>query len=233
MYQDIEYNNIRGSTLKIFARERPPIPAARKRREEIIIPGRDGSLYTTNGDYEPTEITVQFNYIGPPEEWAARWRAAKKWLSAENSILKFSDDGGIFYKISHVELGENERPTEKIGIFEATFITRDGLSYLVEGQKEYEARDVLTNFYEAAHPIYRIIGEGRCALTVNGNTMTANVGQNLTIDTDRMMAYRENGELQNTEVTGDFEKLYLREGENDISISSGFGLKVIPNWRCL
>ena len=69
MYQDIEYNNIRGSTLKIFARERPSIPAPRKRRKEITIPGRDGSLYTTEEDYEPTEIPVRFNYIGPPEEW--------------------------------------------------------------------------------------------------------------------------------------------------------------------
>lgn len=233
MFQDVEYNDIRGSTLKIFARERPSIPAAKKRREEITIPGRDGSLYRTNGDYEPTEIPVRFNYIGPPDEWAARWRAAKKWLSAENTILKFSDDGGFFYKIAHVELGENERPTEKIGIFEATFVTRDGLSYLVEGQEEYDVKDILLNLYEIAHPTYLITGEGRCTLTVNGNVMTANVGQNLTIDTDRMLAYRGNGTLQNTEVTGDFEKLYLQEGENDISISSGFGLKVIPNWRCL
>ena len=233
MFQDIEYNNIRGSILKIFARERPSIPAPRKRRKEITIPGRDGSLYTTDEDYEPTEIPVRFNYIGPPEEWAARWRAAKKWLSAENSVLKFSDDGGFFYKIAHVELGENERPTEKIGIFEATFITRDGLSYLAEGQEEYDVEDVLLNLYEVTHPTYLITGEGRCTLTVNGNVMTANVGQNLTIDTDRMLAYRGNGTLQNTEVTGDFKKLYLQEGKNSISISSGFGLKVIPNWRCL
>lgn len=232
MLQDIEYNNIRGSTLKIFARERPSMPAARKRRREITIPGRDGSLYTTDGDYEPKEIPVQFNYIGPPEEWAARWRAAQKWLSAENSTLKFSDDSGFFYKVAYVELEENERPTEKIGIFEATFITRDGLSYLVEGQEKYDAKDVLLNFYEVAHPTYLITGEGECTLTVNGNAMTANVGQNLTIDTDRLLAYRENGTLQNTEVTGDFRKLYLQEGENNISISSGFGLKVIPNWRC-
>lgn len=232
MYQDIEYNNIRGSTLKIFARERPSIPAPRKRRKEITIPGRDGSLYTTEEDYEPTEIPVRFNYIGPPEEWGARWRAAKKWLSVGNSALKFSDDGGFFYKVAHVELEENERPTEKIGIFQATFITRDGLSYLVDGIEKYDVKDVILNPYIASHPIYLITGEGKCTLTVNGNTVTANVGQNLIIDTDRILAYRENGTLQNTEVTGDFKKLYLQEGENDISISSGFDLKVIPNWRC-
>ena len=71
-----------------------------------------------------------------------------------------------------------------------------------------------------------------CTLEVNGNRMTANVGQNLTIDTDRMVAYRQDGTLQNTAVTGKYEDLYLTEGEIDIGISTGFDLKIIPNWRC-
>ena len=74
--------------------------------------------------------------------------------------------------------------------------------------------------------------EGMCTLTVNGNTMTANVGQNLTIDTDRMIAYRSDGTLNNTQVTGNYEDMYLLNGENEISFSGG-ELKVIPNWRCL
>ena len=60
--------------------------------------------------------------------------------------------------------------------------------------------------------------------------MTATVGQNLTIDTEKMLAYREDGELQNTGVTGDYGDLYLLHGENEISISEGFSLSVIPNW---
>lgn len=58
-----------------------------------------------------------------------------------------------------------------------------------------------------------------CTLTVNGNTMTANVGQNLTIDTDRMIAYRSDGTLNNTQVTGNYEDMYLLNGENEISFS--------------
>ena len=69
-----------------------------------------------------------------------------------------------------------------------------------------------------------------CTLMVNGNEMTANVGQNLTIDTDLMMAYRQDGTLQNTAVTGDYEDLYLVPGDNVINITSGFDLKIIPNW---
>ena len=68
MYQDIEYDGIKGSSLKIYARERPSIPAARVRREQIIIPGRDGAVYESDGTFEPTEIEVQFNYIGKERE---------------------------------------------------------------------------------------------------------------------------------------------------------------------
>ncbi len=62
--------------------------------------------------------------------------------------------------------------------------------------------------------------------------MTANVGQNLTIDTDRMVAYRED-EPGDTAVTGDYEDLYIPQGDVEILVSAGFDLQVTPNWRCL
>ena len=70
-----------------------------------------------------------------------------------------------------------------------------------------------------------------CTLTENEKSMTANIGQNITINTDVMLAYREDGTLQNTSVTGDYENLYLAEGDNTISVTDGFKLTVIPNWR--
>ena len=48
-----------------------------------------------------------------------------------------------------------------------------------------------------------------------------------------MIAYRTDGTMQNTSLTGDYEDLYLIEGENKVSITSGFVLKIIPNWRYL
>lgn len=123
MYQDVEYGGIKGSSIKIYARERPAIPAARKRREEITIPGRDGALYKSDGSYEPTEIEVQFNYIGMEEDWAKRWREAQRWLGKENARLRLSDDDGYFFWISYVDLSENERTSRRIGNFTATFVT--------------------------------------------------------------------------------------------------------------
>ena len=232
MYQDVEYGGIRGSSLKIYARERPSIPAARVRREGIVIPGRDGMVYQSDGTFEPTDIPVRFNYIGKETQWSERWRAAQRWLAKENAKLRFSDDDGYFFWIDHVELDENERTTGRIGNFTATFTTRDGLYYLNSGLREHSKEEIQWNPYETSHPLYKITGEGVCTLEVNGNRMTANVGQNLTIDTDRMVAYRQDGTLQNTAITGKYEDLYLTEGEIDIGISTGFDLKIIPNWRC-
>lgn len=232
MYQDIEYGGIRGSSMKIYARERPTIPATRVRREQIVIPGRDGAAYQSDGTFEPTEITVPFNYIGEESEWAERWRMAQRWLAKEKVKLRFSDDDGYFFWIDHVELDANERTTRRIGNFTATFVTRDGLYYLNSGLREHSAKEIQWNPYETSHPVYKITGEGTCALEVNGKRMTANIGENLTIDTDRMVAYRQDGTLRNTDVTGKYEDLYLKDGENSIRISTGFDLKIIPNWRC-
>lgn len=125
-----------------------------------------------------------------------------------------------------------QQNNKRIGNFTANFKTLDGLQYLVDGTREYDIKDVLWNQYLTCHPTYKITAEGMCTLTVNGNTMTANVGQNLTIDTDRMIAYRSDGTLNNTQVKGNYEDMYLLNGENEISFSGG-ELKVIPNWRCL
>lgn len=232
MYQDVEYGGIKGSSIKIYARERPAIPAARKRREEITIPGRDGALYKSDGSYEPTEIEVQFNYIGMEEDWAKRWREAQRWLGKENARLRLSDDDGYFFWISYVDLSENERTSRRIGNFTATFVTRDGLYYLDSGLREYGKQEIRWNPYEASHPVYKVYGEGMCTIEVNGKQMKANVGQNLTIDTERMLAYREDGTLRNTDVTGEYENLYLPEGEIRIEVSYGFDIRITPNWRC-
>ena len=232
MYQDVEYGGIKGSSIKIYARERPAIPAAKKRREEIVIPGRDGVLYKSDGSYEPTEITIPFNYIGREEDWAKRWREAQRWLGKENARLRLSDDDGYFLWISHVDLSENERTSRRIGNFTATFVTRDGLYYLDSGLREYGKQEIRWNPYEASHPVYKVYGEGMCTIEVNGKQMKANVGQNLTIDTERMLAYREDGALRNTDVTGEYENLYLPEGEIRIEVSYGFDIRITPNWRC-
>lgn len=230
---DVQFNDVWGSELQIYAVRCPAIPAPSERITEHEIPGRDGKIYVKSGTYEPTEITIEFNYIGKAEEWGKRWREAKKWLSAHDTNLKITDDDQFYYKISRVKLATNERVSSKIGKFSAVFITKDGLMYHENGKKKKKLSEIENNPGITSKPSFYITGEGECALNVNGKKVTINVENNIVIDTERMLAYQENGTLKNVSLSGNYEDLYLQPGENIISITDGFECCVTPNWRCL
>lgn len=231
MRYSIVFNGGRCEDYGIHPVTRPDIPVTQRDIELLTIPGKSGILTKDNKRYGPIEIPVEFNFSTGQEEWNLAFRNAKRWLSGSGK-LEFSDDPDYFYKVFHTGISDSEREMRRIGRFKANF-TCDPFSYLKDGRREYDISEVLHNPYSIAHPVYRITGEGVCYLTVNNKSMRANVGQNLTIDTDRMIAFREDGTISNTAVSGDYEDLYLQEGDNQISITSGFDLKVIPNWRSI
>lgn len=231
MRYSVLFNGERCEDYGIFPVERPNIPAPSKDREEIVIPGSSGILTMDNKRYEPINISVEFNFLAKANEWNDMFRRAKRWLSGSGE-LEFSDDAEYFYKVSYVNVDSCERDKKRIGRFAAEFIC-DPFTYLKNGKREYDSSEVLYNPYYEAHPVYKIAGEGVCILSVNGQEMKANVGQNLTIDTDRMLTFRNDGVMNNTAVSGDYQDMYLQKGSNKIEISPGFSLKVIPNWRTL
>lgn len=226
---NISYKGVNCSGIGIIPVRRPSVPAPAIRVTETEIPGRDGVLVETDGCYEPITIPVEFNYLVPQDRWMDAYRKAKRWLTGTGWLV-LEDDQGHMYKVLYVKITDTERTSRRLGNFTAEF-TCDPYSYLVSGQREYPVDDVLYNPYMISHPVYKITGEGVCTVRVNGNAMTANVGQNITIDTERMIAYREDGTLRNTEVAGDYEELYLKEGDNTISVTDGFEVVVRPNWR--
>ena len=69
-----------------------------------------------------------------------------------------------------------------------------------------------------------------CSSYLNGKSMTANVGQNMTIDTRLMVSYRKDGAMMNTAVSGDYSDLWVVHGSNTISITEGFLLEIRPRW---
>ena len=204
-----------------------------KRITEITVPGRSGRLHIDEGTYEPIELIVQFNFCQKPNGWAEVMRKIRKWLLAEeNQKLIFSDDPFCYYKVSHVRLEDNaERKMKRLGYFEAVF-SCDPYTYGTNGDMEIGIPCTLYNDGEVAMPLYKIKGEGMCTIRVNNISVTANVGQELMIDVDRMMAYRGN-EMQNTAVSGDIGELKLVPGQNAIQITEGFEAVVVPRWRYL
>ena len=231
MRQDIEFNGTIASDLKLLIQEEISIPSPKPKYEEYEISGKDGDMIVSDGSYDDIQITVPFNYT-EYNEWGSIYRSAKRWLNAKGSQkLKLSRMDNYFYKVKKVEIGNEKRSVSHAGSFEAVF-TCDPYTYLESGLIELSA-GVLYNTNELSHPNYLITGNGSCTLTINGKAMKATVGQNLTIDTDRMIAYRVDGTMMNTSVTGDYEDMYLQPGENTVTITDGFELKIIPNWRCL
>lgn len=184
---DVEYNGILASSLGIYAKNIPDIPAAVRKEKTVDIPGMDGTLILLEGGYESTEIKVDFNFIGDSDRWDERFGLAKKWLSKRGGLLRFGCDPEHYYKILKVEVDDGKRTTERVGNFTATFLTKDGLRYLESGLGEMPASDVVDNPYEIAYPIYKITGEGECTLVVNDGKMVANIGQ-----TEQSFAIRRN-----------------------------------------
>lgn len=199
----------------------------------INIPGRADPLTNRTGTYSNTIIKNKLEFVSREKaENCMHALQIESWLKKIKTV-KYSDLESYFFKVKKVKV-ETERKYGFYGVVNVEFEC-DPSIYLEDGKKEItmQGKPNLYNQYSPACPIYKITGEGMCTLTVNGKTMKANVGQNLTIDTENMLAYRQDGTLANTSVTGDYEDLYLKSGNNTISISPNFALKIIPNWRCL
>ena len=220
------------ANLGVFITKRPNIPAPIRKYQEYDIPGRNGKMYEMLDQYEDIEITVTFNYMVNKDLWHQKFREIKKKLN-DIKELTFSDDMSFFHIVKKVEIGTNERTSLRIGRFDVVF-TLDPYYYLLSGKEKIRITNgKIFNQYDIAPAVYYITGEGMCTLTVNGHECECNVGQNLTIDTFLKLAYRDDGTLMNAKINGNYEDMLLIEGENDISITSGFILEIKPNWRCL
>ena len=227
----MEFNGETSSEHGIYIARRPDMPAGRENVDYVTVAGRPDPLAVRSGEYEDVKITVECGFKTEKRQWNEKAWEVRRWLKGAGT-LTFSDCEDVFRKVKDVTIKEFERVIRRYGTFEAVF-TCDPFEYLKAGTREMEPEEAAQNPFDASRPLYLITGNGTCTLNVNGKSMRATVGQNLTIDTDRMLAYRTDGAIMNTAVTGEYEDLYLKPGRNEISITSGYGLKMIPNWRRL
>lgn len=229
----IIYNGQINSDLGVSIITRPSKPSPNMQYDEKEVPGREGKLYKEKG-YGDIEISVSFNFASKsPGMWDKDFRKIKKWLNSKtDNKLKFSDDLGYFYRVNKVVIDTPERALKRLGRFNVTF-TCEPYIYLESGQERISLPQLIYNDFEESQPTYFIKGEGFLNLTVNGTTIKANVGQNLIINTKLGLCYREDGILNNIALTGHYEDLYLKEGNNTFSFTQGFNIEIEPNWRCI
>lgn len=230
----VTYGGITDQSVGCHAKTRPSVPAPVRRVSASTVAGMDGSYYDTDEAFEDIAIQITFSFSNPNRnQWHTIYRAIKAWLlSGLNGDLAFSDDPGFHYRVKSVVINSTERIAFTIGEVSATFIC-EGYTYVDGGDIAIPLQANLQNDYSVSKPIYQITGTGQCTLTVNGKTMVATVNQNLTIDTERMLAIQDGSTWVNTMVTGDYQDLWLQPGMNSLSITSGFTVTLKPQWRCV
>lgn len=228
----IIYNDKANIDVNLHVRTRVPKPSPNREYEEIPVPGHE-KLYKDKG-YGDIDISIPFNFASKyQDEWDNDFRRIKKWLHSKgNNKLQFSDDIQYFYRVNKITIDTPERLLKKIGKFNVTF-TCEPYCYLSEGLNEIDIASTIDNAYELSKPTYLITGEGLLTMNVNGKKIKANVGQKLIIDTNLGLCFREGGSQSNVALSGKYKDLYLKEGENTFEWSSGFDIKIIPNWRCV
>lgn len=214
--------------LKIITR--PVKPSAELEYEEINIPGGE-TLYKEKY-YKDIEISISFNFLSSKDQWEYDYRHIKKWLNTKGEKLRFSDDLDVFYRVKKVKIDTPERILKRIGRFNVTF-TCSPYVYFLSGLEERALERYIINSYDKSKPIYIIRGEGNLNLNVNGSNVIVNVGQELTINTELGLCFREYGMKDNVALNGRYSDLELNEGRNYFSFSEGFEISIIPNWRCL
>lgn len=221
---DIQYNNTVGKDMGVILYDYPTITSSKKSFTSYAIPGRQGEL--VSDDESSSNITITCNFTILAEDVNVVIRNLRRWLTGTGELI-LSDSPYCYYEVLAVQLGDLERILNHYAKISAVF-TCTPYEFEREGKKPRSNIDY--NAYDLCKPTYQIAGEGVCTLTVNGKTMTANIGQNLTIDSRKMLAYRADGTLMNTSVTGRYEDLWIPHGDCEISITSGFTLQIIPNW---
>ncbi len=239
MYE-IEYNGKVNTLFYILVKERPAIPSPEYDYDTVKIPGRDGDLYIEKKTVKDITIPVSFTFACKPDRWQSVARGARKWLlGKEDRRLVLGDNQDRYYKVKHVVINQTERQVKEVGEFSVDFIC-EGRQYLAEGDRPIEVTYKKTSDGESAHiwnqydesmPIFIISGNGTFEMTVNGNRLEADVLDEITIDTQREVAYKSDMSLGNTSVTCTYEELALKPGENVIVKSEGFDLKILPKWR--
>lgn len=228
----IFYNGESCKDVGVSVVSRPTIPIPKREHETIKVEGRDGELHRDKGTYEDIEIKINFNFVSKNADiWAQDLRKVKKWLySGKDERLILSDDPEYYYKVKQAVMSDSERKVRRIGNFDISF-TCEPYMYRIDGQEEKQVTEYLYNPYMKTQPVYEIYGNGEITLQVNGNQVKAKVSGQLNIDTKLGICYNAANEISNASLTGEYEGLYLEEGDNTFNYTKGFRVVIIPNWR--
>lgn len=220
----IEFNGHPEDHFGVFLYDLPDLSLGAPSYETYAVAGRRGELVGKNDSVGNAKLKCTFSILS--KCFLPDVLKIKSWLSGTGK-LRTSDHPECYYNVLKITYGDIERDLRAYGRFTVTFICEP---YLFRRDGDISVAKITYNPYDECRPVYKITGNGTCTLTVNGKSVSATIGQNLTIDTNRMLAFREDGTIMNTSLTGDYEDLWIPRGECSISVSSGYDLEMQPKW---
>jgi len=93
-----KFNNRHSSEFRVVAKSDDRTLLPEKRRNEFIIPNRDGALDFGNNTFEKRIITIRLSLLAKTlEELRSSARAAAKWLAGEGYLI-FDDEPNKAYR---------------------------------------------------------------------------------------------------------------------------------------
>lgn len=220
------------SILGLLISELPPITKPKMRTQSETVYGRDGDIVTPLGysaynkalkigltyDYNIDEVIDYFN--------------------SEGKVI-FSNEPDKYYKYAIYDQIDFDKLI-RFKTAEVNFHVQPFKFSVSEMVKTYTFSNVTTgslvirnngNIY--SRPRITVYGTGTVNLTLNGSqALTIDVSNNglVIIDLTEMNAYSSSGTLLNRNVTGDYDKIQLKVGNNTIGFTGSVTKIEIENY---
>lgn len=226
MNYKMSYNGTSSEDMNVIMYDLPEVALPKKNYDTYSIPGRNGELIGSDSYLSNVVITCTFSILS--EHFTKTVREIRRWLRGTGKLY-LSDDTDLFYDVLAIDYGNIEREISTYGRFSVRF-TCYPYEFTETGQTEHTIAEASNNIYDTCMPLYKISGNGQCMLNVNNYIFMANVQELLNVDTRLMICHDADGNYKNTFVSGDYSKLWLKNGQNIISITNGFTLVIKPRW---
>lgn len=246
----ISFDGQTSSDLGVRVAEITGIPAAEARGKAVEIPGRDGTLWLSDGAYKDIAIKIDV------EVGASHLEAAAAWLSGAGALI-LSVLPEHFYAARVTKGIDLKRGIYAGGVYRGTVeFTCAPFRYLVN-EEELTFTTPTTGIRGqgtwTARPVITVYGQGHINLMVNrASVLLSDVDDHITLDCDAMMAFKDgvnmspgvtimensDGEELWPELSPDLNQISWSTAAADTGASSAEAaassvarVVVQPNWR--
>ncbi len=233
--QNLYIDDVNICSFYLCMKERPVIPAPKRRVNKIEIPGRDGSLTEFEG-YDDIEISIKLNALEECEDIQSLSISIKDLIYSAKTI-RLTDRPG-YYKVKAVEISEMENSIVPFLDFEAIF-TCDPFLYAYSKLKKVNNGEKIFNpgtYFSRPLIRAKFSGKEDGEIRINENIITLkepDPSETYIIDCEMMDTYAERSlGNRNAHIKGNYPE--MPKGFNIVRYSGSVAkLEIDGRWRYL